>query len=103
MYVPGLSVNLLSVSTLEDEGYAVMFEDGQVLVRSEGADTQDAIMKLSIRQGTMCRLLGQHVVGSKGILDRGSMLKTKCIGHEDLSSFVRTRSWYEMRLMGAQE
>jgi hypothetical protein len=38
MYVPGLKVNLLSVSAL-DMGYAVMFEDGHVLIRSKGADT----------------------------------------------------------------
>jgi hypothetical protein len=70
MYVPGLK--LLSVSALEDMGYAVMFEDGQVLIRSEGADTQDATVRLGIREGMMYRVLGQPVVGSKGILDRRS-------------------------------
>jgi hypothetical protein len=49
IYVPGLK--LLSVSTLEDMGYAVMFEGGQVLIRSEGADTQDATVRLGIREG----------------------------------------------------
>jgi hypothetical protein len=72
MYVPGLKVNFLSVSALEDMGYAVMFEDGQVLIRSEGADTQDAAVRLGIREGMMYRVLGQPVVGSKGILDRRS-------------------------------
>jgi hypothetical protein len=70
IYVPGLK--LLSVSALEDMGYAVMFEDGQVLIRSEGADTQDAAVRLGIREGMMYRVLGQPVVGSKGILDRRS-------------------------------
>jgi hypothetical protein len=32
MYVPELRVNFLSMSTLEDKGYAVMFEDGKVLI-----------------------------------------------------------------------
>jgi hypothetical protein len=32
MFVPELKVNLVSVSTLEDMGYVVMFEDGQVLI-----------------------------------------------------------------------
>jgi hypothetical protein len=41
MYVPELRVNLLFVSTLEYKGYAVMFEGGWVLIRSEGA-TLDA-------------------------------------------------------------
>jgi hypothetical protein len=39
MYVPGLKENLLSVSALEDIVYAVMFEDGHVLIHSEGVDT----------------------------------------------------------------
>jgi hypothetical protein len=72
MFVPKLKVNFLSVSALEDMGYAVMFEDGHVLIRSEGADTQDAAVRLSIREGMMYRVLGQPVVGSKGILDRMS-------------------------------
>jgi hypothetical protein len=49
MFVPELRVNLLSVSALEDKGYAVMFEDGQVLIRSEGA-TLDATVRLGIRR-----------------------------------------------------
>jgi hypothetical protein len=32
MYVPGLKVKFLLVSTLEYMGYAIMFEDGQVLI-----------------------------------------------------------------------
>jgi hypothetical protein len=31
LYVPGLKKNLLSISTMEDRGYAVEFVDGQVL------------------------------------------------------------------------
>jgi hypothetical protein len=72
MYVPELKVNFLSISSLEDTGYAVMFEDGQVLIRSEGADTQDAAVRLGIREGMMYRVLGQPMCGSKGILDRRS-------------------------------
>jgi trimethylamine:corrinoid methyltransferase-like protein len=67
MYVPGLK--LLSVSALEDMGYAIMFEDGQVLIRSEGADISDAVVRLGIREGMIYRLMRQLVVGSKVILD----------------------------------
>jgi hypothetical protein len=56
IYVPGLK--LLSVLALENMGYAVMFEDGQVLIRSKGTDTQDAIVRLGIREGMMYRVLG---------------------------------------------
>jgi hypothetical protein len=31
LYVPGLKKNLISVSTIEDRGYEVLFRDGQVL------------------------------------------------------------------------
>jgi hypothetical protein len=55
MYVLGLK--LLSVSTLEDMGYAVIFEDGQVLIRSEGEDTQDVVVGLRIREGMLYRVL----------------------------------------------
>jgi hypothetical protein len=69
MYVPRLKVNLLSISALEDMGYSVTFEDG---LRSEEVDTQDAIVRLGIRGGMTYRVLGQPVVGSKGILDSRS-------------------------------
>jgi hypothetical protein len=60
------------VSALEDMGYVVMFENGHVLIRSKGVDTEDAAVRLGIGEGMMYRVLRQLVVGSKGILDRGS-------------------------------
>jgi hypothetical protein len=50
MFVPELKVNLLSVSTLEDKGYAVMFEDGSMLICSEGATFNAAVRLLASRQ-----------------------------------------------------
>lgn len=50
MHVPKLT-DLLSVSSLEDEGYEVVFRDGTILIRSEGAGTQDAAVRLGIRKG----------------------------------------------------
>ena len=99
MYVPRLSVNLLSVSAFEDTGYAITFEDGQVLIWSKGADTPNAAMKLGIEQGTMYRLLEQPIVKSKGILDRGSMLVTK----GELECSLSKPTWYEITLKEAQE
>jgi hypothetical protein len=40
LYVPDLKVNLLSVATFEDEGYAVTFHNGRVLVYSREATRQ---------------------------------------------------------------
>ena len=43
MHVRDLKLNLLSISTLEDEEHRVKFQDGQVLIQSEGAATQDVL------------------------------------------------------------
>jgi len=94
LFVPELKVSLLSVSTLEDMGYAVMFKDGQLFIRSEGA--QDAVVRLGIRECMMCRVLGQHVVGSKWILDHRLVSKTKSGGPVASS---KTVNWYDMTLM----
>jgi hypothetical protein len=45
MYVPELKVNLLSISALEHMGYDLMFDDGHVLIRAEGA-ALDAVERL---------------------------------------------------------
>jgi hypothetical protein len=99
LFVPEMKVNLLSVSTLEDMGYVVMFEDGQVLIWSEGADTQDAIVRLGIRENMMYKVLGQPVVGSKGILDCRSVSKTESSELVTPSKIVKTVNWYDMTLM----
>ena len=38
LYVPGLTKNLISVSTLEDKGYQVKFCDHRVYIRPNGSD-----------------------------------------------------------------
>jgi hypothetical protein len=94
LFVPKLKVNLLSVSALQDMGYAVMFEDGQVLIRSEGA-TLDAAMRLGIREGMMYKVLGQPIVGSKEILDQRSV----SVESSGRVASSKTQSWYDMTLM----
>jgi hypothetical protein len=37
LYVPGLKKNLVSVSTIEEKGYEVLFRDGQVLLFPRGS------------------------------------------------------------------
>jgi hypothetical protein len=98
MYVPELRVNLLYVSALEDKGYAMMFEDGQGLKWSEGASL-DATMRLGIRKDMMYRVLGQPVVGFKGILDQQSVSIVESSGREASS---KTVSWYDLTLMEEQ-
>jgi hypothetical protein len=76
MYVLESRRNLLSVSALEDKGYAVLFQDRQVFMHSEGA-IPDTVVDIGVRESRVYRLLGEPVGGSKGILDHGSMLVTK--------------------------
>jgi hypothetical protein len=76
LYVPELKKNLLSVSVLEDMGFAVTFQRGKVLICSEGA-IPDTTMSIGVREGRLYRLQGQPVRGSKGILDHGSMSVTE--------------------------
>jgi hypothetical protein len=98
IYVSGMK--LLSVSSLEDMRYAIMFEDGQVLIRLEGADTQDATMRLGIREGMIHMLLGQPVCGSKGILDcRSDQSAMKVAGGSSSSEGASTTT---TNLMGSK-
>jgi hypothetical protein len=98
MYVPELSVNFLSVSALEDKGYAVMFEDGQVLIRAEGA-ALDATVRLGIMQGMMYRVLGQPVGEFMGILNQISVLVAESCGRVASSKVAKSVSWYDLTLM----
>jgi hypothetical protein len=53
-------------------------------------------MRLGIREGMMYRVLGQLVVGSKGILDQRSVSVVESSGRVASS---KTISWYDMILM----
>ena len=63
------------VSALVDEEHSMVFRDGQSLLYSEGV-TLDVAVRLSIRQGTLYRLLCQPMVNFREILEqsfRGSL------------------------------
>jgi hypothetical protein len=42
LYVPGLKKNLVSISTIEEKGYEVLFRDGQVLLFPRGSSITSA-------------------------------------------------------------
>ena len=46
---------------------------------------------------------GSLELSSKGSPDFGSTSKTKSSEHEDFSSSVKSRKWYEMAIQNAQE
>jgi hypothetical protein len=58
LYVPGLKKNLLSISAMEDRGYAVAFVDGQVLAWTRGSSFDSAEV-IGARDGSLYRLIGQ--------------------------------------------
>jgi hypothetical protein len=44
LYVPSLTKNLLSISTLDKKGFRVAFIDGEVLMWPKGKTIQDSIV-----------------------------------------------------------
>jgi hypothetical protein len=76
LYVLEIKMNLLLVSAMENNGYAISFQDGQVLIRPNTFDI-DSARVLGVREGKVYRLQGKPVSGSKGILDNGSMSVTE--------------------------
>ena len=55
LYVPGLTKNLISISTLEDKGYQVKFRDHRVYIRPKGSD-RSLDWVIGIRSGKVYRL-----------------------------------------------
>jgi hypothetical protein len=72
LFIPEMTINFLSVSALEIDGFGVAFFCGRVFLYPEGA-TLDTTILLGVRYERLYRLLGQPVVGSNGFLDSESM------------------------------
>jgi len=58
LYVPGLKKNLLSISALEEKGFRVAFEDGQVLMWPKVKSFNKAVV-IGIQEGGLYRLNGK--------------------------------------------
>jgi hypothetical protein len=57
IYVPGLTNNLLSISTLEEKGFIVSFIDGEVLMWAKGETMKEAIV-IGKEEGVLYKLKG---------------------------------------------
>ena len=55
LYVPRLKKNLVSVSTIEDRGFWVMFRDEHVLIHPKGSSITSTV-KIGVRSGKLYRL-----------------------------------------------
>jgi hypothetical protein len=71
LYVLDLKVNLLSVLDFDDEGYAFVFQDGQVIVYSREA-TQYTTIVLGFHKERLYRLLSRPIIWYDGFLDSTS-------------------------------
>jgi hypothetical protein len=60
LYVPSLKKKFLSVSAMEDRGFVVAFQRGQVLVRPEKASPKNIVV-IGVRESTLYRLQGNPV------------------------------------------
>ena len=56
LYVPGLKKNLVSISCIEDKGFVVLFEKGQIYIYPPGGSRADSKV-IGVRQGRMYRLV----------------------------------------------
>jgi hypothetical protein len=68
LYVSDLKVNLLFVASFEDEGYAVAFYNGGVILYSRESN-QDTTIVLGVRKERLYRLLGRPINWSNVFLD----------------------------------
>jgi hypothetical protein len=68
LYVPELSMNLLSVSSFEIDGCGIVFSQGLAYLYPEGI-SYDPCVLLGVLSKRLYRVLGQLVVGSSGWLE----------------------------------
>jgi hypothetical protein len=61
LFVPGLRVNLLSISALEDVGYCTLFKREHVFIYREGVDPVE-LQLIGDRVDRLCMLRGQPSV-----------------------------------------
>jgi hypothetical protein len=61
LFVPGLTKNLLSISSLDKKGFKVSFIDGEVLMWPKGKNIEDAIV-IGTEEGGLYKLKGHSYV-----------------------------------------
>jgi len=69
LYVLELTLNLISMSTLDENGIGVVFNNGHVFLYPVG----DTTVMLGVKCEGLYKLLGRPVLGSSGFLDSDSM------------------------------
>jgi hypothetical protein len=72
IFVLELKKNFISVSSIDERGFAILFKKGHVLIHSKGF-IPNTTMSIGVREGKIYRLEGMHIHGYKRIFDHGSM------------------------------
>jgi hypothetical protein len=80
LYVPGLRMNLLSVATLEDKRYWVIFKDRKALLWAKGSHLSTT-KPIGTRRGGLYVVIGQSVQASTHDATSSSELWHKRLGH----------------------
>jgi hypothetical protein len=81
LYIPELTINLLSVLALDKSGFVVVFYGGHVFLYPVGA-TADTTVMLGVKYEGLYRLLGRPVLGSSGFLDSNSVSESWQVARE---------------------
>jgi hypothetical protein len=80
LYVPGFKKNLLSVATLEDKGYWVIFKDRKALLWAKGSHLSTT-ESIATRRGGLYVVIGQSVHALAHDATSSSELWYKRLGH----------------------
>jgi hypothetical protein len=80
LYVPGLTKNLLSISSLEKKGFRVAFIDGEVLMWAKGETINEAIIIGSEENG-LCKLKGHSEAAITHAIENSCELWHRRLAH----------------------
>jgi hypothetical protein len=80
LYVPGLTKNLLSISTLEKKGFKVAFIDGEVLMWAKGETMKEAII-IGNEEGGLYKLKGHSEVTLTHAIENPCELWHRILAH----------------------
>jgi hypothetical protein len=90
VYVPERKKNLVSISAMEDRGYAMAFIDGQVLTWPKGLSL-DSTKVIGTRDGSLFKLTGQPTQALVHDSDNLCELWHRILGHLHYKALPRLR------------
>jgi hypothetical protein len=80
LYVPGLTKNLLSISTSEKKGFKVSFIDGEVLMWAKGETLNEEII-IGIEENGLYKLKGHSKVSMTHAIENSCELWHRILAH----------------------